>query len=75
MKLDIKKYDYLWTSKKDEYVLVKADDELGYGIFNKKLKMMFYVNDEELEKALIAKMRESGNKIYEDIIGAYSDID
>lgn len=38
MKIDIKKYDYLWTSKKDEYVLVKADDELGYGIINKKLK-------------------------------------
>lgn len=37
--------------------------------------MMFYVNEEELEKALMAKMRESGNKIYEDIIEAYSDID
>ena len=32
--MNIEKYNYLWTTKKDEYVLVNT--KYGYGIVNKK---------------------------------------
>lgn len=70
--MGIENYSYLWNEKKKEYVLVKSD--LGYGIINKKEKSMLLICDEELEQEIITKMLESGNKVYDDINQAYSDI-
>ena len=70
--MNIDEYKYLWETEKADWVLVNT--EYGYGIVNKKSQMALVVSNEELEDILIAKMLESGNKIYEDINIAYSDV-
>jgi hypothetical protein len=71
MVMSINEYTYLWT-KKDEFVLVNT--EYGYGIVNKKEQTVLSISDEELEKQLINKMLEEGNKVYENILDAYADV-
>ena len=70
--ISINDYDYLWNSKKDEWVLVNTS--FGYGIVNKKTQSALLVSDEALESALIERMLSEGNKIYDDINDAYSDL-
>lgn len=69
--MNIEEYKYLWESDKADWVLVNT--EYGYGIVNKKTQMALLVSDDELEAAIIAKMRESGNRVYENINDAYGD--
>ena len=70
--MEVEDYSYLWKEEKEDYVLVKSS--LGYSIIDKKHQMMLVVEDDELEKKLIEKMLENGNKIYEDINQAYKDV-
>ncbi len=70
--MNIDEYAYLWTTKKDEYVLVNT--EYGYGIVNKQKQTVLSISDEELDKQLINKMLEEGNKLYENILDAYADV-
>ena len=67
--LNINDYSYLWTSEKEDWVLVNT--EFGYGIVNIKSQMALMMSDEELENAIIEKMKSSGNRIYNDINEAY----
>ena len=70
--MNISEYEYLWDNNKAEYVLVNT--EFGYGIVNKKEQTVLSISDEEREEAIIAKMLEEGNKVYENILDAYADI-
>lgn len=70
--MSINEYTYLWTTNKDEFVLVNT--EYGYGIVNKKEQTVLSISNEELEKQLINKMQEEGNKVYENILDAYADV-
>lgn len=70
MKID--DYKYLWESEKNDWGLVNT--EYGYGIVNKKKQMALMISDEELELAIIAKMKEAGNMVYENINAAYADV-
>lgn len=67
--MDITKYSYLWESEKDEWVLV--DSEYGYSIVNKKNRGMLLISNDELEEAVINKMKEAGNKEYSSILEAF----
>jgi len=69
--MNLNEYIYLWTDKKDEFVLVNT--EFGYGIVNKREQTVLSISDEELEEAVIAKMIEEGSKVYENILEAYAD--
>lgn len=69
---NIDKYNYLWTTKKDEYALVNT--RYGYGIVNKKEQSVLSISDEILEEEVIKKMLSEGNKIYDNILDAYSDV-
>lgn len=70
--MNIDEFSYLWTTKKEEWVLVNT--EFGYAIINKKTQMMLHIDSDELEEAIIQKMHEEGNKIYKDILDAYADV-
>ena len=70
--MNIDEYTYLWTTKKDQFVLVNT--EYGYGIINKIDQTVLSISDDELEEQLINKMLEEGNKVYENILDAYSDV-
>lgn len=69
--MDINEYSYIWTIEKDDYVLVNT--EFGFGIVNKKKQMVLSISNDELEKAIIKKMLDEGNKTYENINEAYAD--
>ncbi|MCR5478246.1 MAG: hypothetical protein K6F27_00110 [Ruminococcus sp.] len=64
-------YDYLWTTEKNNWVLVKSS--YGYGIINKATQSMLMVYDDELEKELIERMLDEGCKTYDNINDAYAD--
>jgi hypothetical protein len=70
--MDIEEFSFLWTTKKEEYVLVNT--EFGYVIVNKKEKRVLCISDENLSKAVKQKMLAEGNNIYEDILDAYADV-
>ena len=69
--MNIEEYSYLWTTKKDEFVLVNT--EYGFGIVNKKEQMVLSISDADLEKAVIRKMQDEGNLVYDNILDAYAD--
>lgn len=68
----MKNHEYIWTSEKEEWVLVNTP--YGYGIVNKKRQSMLMVSNPELEKSIIDKMIEEGCKIYDCLDDAYNDI-
>lgn len=70
--MNVDDYKYLWNSEKTDWVLVNT--EYGYGIVNKKTQMALLISDDELESAVIAKMLDSGNQVYENINEATSGI-
>ena len=70
--MDINEYSYLWTTKKEEFVLVNT--EYGYGIVNKKDQTVLSISDEDVEEAVIKKMIDEGNRMYKNILDAYADI-
>ena len=49
----MKEHEYLWTTEKENWVLVNS--EYGYGIINKKDQTMLMVSDPELKKHLSIK--------------------
>jgi hypothetical protein len=70
--MNIQEHKYLWEEEKDAWVLVRVADD--FCIINKVTQMALLVSDEELDQALIQKMLDSGNKVYNDIEEAYNDI-
>ena len=70
--ISINDYNYLWTSEKNDWVLVNST--YGYAIINKKTQSMLLVSDEHLYSALIDRMLLEGNKVFNSITDAYSDV-
>ncbi len=70
--MNIEEFSYLWTTQKDEFVLVNT--EYGFGIVNKKEQMVLSISDPDLEKAVIQKMQDEGNLVYDNILDAYADV-
>lgn len=68
-KMDLSKYQYIWGEEKPDWALVNSF--YGYGIVNIRTQMMLMISDDELEKALIRKMEESGNAKYDSIVDAF----
>lgn len=70
--MDISEFDYLWTTEKDDWVLVNL--EYDYCIIDKRRQMLLHVDSSELKEALVQKMLSEGNKTYESILDAYDDV-
>ena len=66
--MDLSKYQYLWENERSDWAL--ANSPYGYGIVNARTHMMLLIEDDELEKAAINKMEESGNAKYDSITDA-----
>lgn len=67
--MDLSKYQYIWERERSDWALV--DSPYGYGIVNVKTHMLLHIDDDELEKAVINKMEESGNDKYDSITDAF----
>ena len=65
-------FRHVWESEKDDWVLVSTN--YGYAVVNKRTQMALLVSDDELEKAIIQRMLEEGNRIYDNINDAYADV-
>ena len=70
--MDISEFSYVWTTQKRDYVLVRG--EYGYAIVNKREQTMLCISDDDVDAAVVEKMLEEGNLVYEDILDAYSDV-
>lgn len=69
--MNISEYEYLWSTEKNDWVLVNTS--YGYGIINKVTQSMLMVSDDELEKAFIERMLAEDCKTYDNIKDAYAD--
>ncbi|MBL4937744.1 hypothetical protein JK636_18730 [Clostridium sp. YIM B02515] len=54
--------EYLWKSKKDDYVLIKSSED-SYSIFNITNNAALIIEDNEEAKFVINQMKQNGNKI------------
>lgn len=70
--MDISEFSYVWTTQKRDYVLVRS--EYGYAIVNKREQTMLCISDDKTDAGVVDKMLEEGCSVYEDILGAYSDV-
>ena len=70
--ISIDEYNYLWTTEKNDSVLVNT--EFGYGIVNKRKQTVLSISDESISKAVVQKMLDEGNKTYDSILDAYDDV-
>ena len=68
--MNISEYEYLWTTEKNDWVLVRT--LVGYGIVNIADQSLLMVSDTELKECLINRMLSEGNTIYDNINEAYS---
>lgn len=68
----MEEHKYLWTTEKDDWVLVNT--VYGYGIVNKKEQSMLMVSDLDLKEKLVNKMLESGCMVYDSLDEAYNDV-
>lgn len=58
---ELEEYEYLWTTGKEEYVLVRGSE--GYAIVEKKNKMMLLIEDDNIYDMVVDQMLQQGNKI------------
>lgn len=70
--MDIDRYRYLWDGSHPDWVLVREPSAPGEGldafdIFNEKTRMMFVVDDENLARALVGRMRDEGVKVLDSV--------
>lgn len=69
---EIDEFSYVWTTRKDDFVLVRG--EHGHSIVNKRERAVLLIEDDEVDAAVVGRMRETGCRVYEDILDAYSDV-
>ena len=52
--MDISDYEYLWNECKEDYVLLRVEDD--YMIFNRVRQTVLLIEDYDMSDKLIAKM-------------------
>jgi hypothetical protein len=60
-------YEYLWDGSSPGWVLLKAPDLAGYGVFNKTNPSVLLIESEETNEAVCRKMKESGCEVLEEM--------
>ncbi len=70
--MEIIEFDYVWTTQKDDFVLVR--DEHGYAIVNKREQKVLHIEDEGVGSAVVGRMLDAGCRVYEGILDAYADV-
>lgn len=70
--MNLDEFKHMWEEEKNDWVLVNT--KYGYAVVNKRTQMALLVSDDDLEEAVIHRMLEEGNLIYDNINDAYSDV-
>ena len=70
--MDISDYEYLWNENKEDYVLLRVDDD--YMIIDRVLQMVLLIEDDDISDRVIAKMIDEGNLIFDTLEQAYDSV-
>ncbi len=70
--MDISDYEYLWNENKEDYVLLRVDDD--YMIIDRVLQMVLLIEDDDMSDRVIAKMIDEGNLIFDTLEQAYDSV-
>ena len=71
---DLREQEYLWTSGKDAWVLVKHPEGPGYSIVNRYRQELLQVNTETLHNLLVERMLKEGNEVFDTVYGAFESV-
>lgn len=70
--MDISDYENLWNEDKEDYVLLRVDDD--YMIIDRVLQMVLLIEDDDISDRVIAKMIDEGNLIFDTLEQAYDSV-
>lgn len=63
---NIEVYSHLWTTEKDQWVLIRTSpDSMNTCIYNKRRKVALLIENENILKSIIDKMIKSGASVLE----------
>jgi hypothetical protein len=64
--LNLKEYEYIWTTNREEYVLVKMKRG-GYAIFNRLDKTALIIEDDEIYEEVVMKLLKNNCEILDSV--------
>lgn len=70
--MDISDYEYLWNEDKEDYVLLRVEED--YLIIDRVHQMVLLIEDDDMSDRVIAKMIDEGNLIFDTLEQAYDSV-
>lgn len=70
--MDISDYKDLWNEGKEEYVLLRVEDD--YMIIDRVHQMVLLIEDDDMSDKVIAKMIDEGSLIFDTLEQAYDSV-
>jgi len=70
--MDISDYKDLWNEGKEEYVLLRVEDD--YLIINRVRQTVLLIEDDDMSDKVIAKMIDEGSLIFDTLEQAYDSV-
>lgn len=67
--MDISDYEYLWNEDKEDYVLLRVEED--YLIIDRVHQMVLLIEDDDMSDRVIAKMIEEESLIFDTLEQAY----
>ncbi|WP_158795007.1 hypothetical protein [Streptomyces sp. NRRL S-337] len=67
MSADTKSYDYLWTTERTDWVLIKTSRTVVPVIYNRSSRRVLLIEDNDVHAAVVAKMKGVGIEVFDSI--------
>ncbi|WP_261955525.1 hypothetical protein [Streptomyces nigrescens] len=67
MSADMKSYDYLWTTERADWVLVKTPRAIAPVIYNRSSRRVLLIEDNDLYAAVVTEMKNAGIEVFDSI--------
>lgn len=70
--MDISDYEYLWNEDKEDYVLLRVEED--YLIIDRVHQMVLLIEDDDMSDRVIAKIIEEESLIFDTLEQAYDSV-
>ena len=70
--MDISDYEYLWNEDKEDYVLLRVEED--YLIIDRVHQMVLLIEDDDMSDRVIVKMIEEESLIFDTLEQAYDSV-
>lgn len=70
--MDISDYEYLWNEDKEDYVLLRVEED--YLIIDRVHQMVLLIEDDDMSDKVIAKMIDEKSLIFDTLEQAYNSV-